>query len=142
MDISVNIRDIAGKAGRAALRAFLAAALTYSTGVLAAPNLNQAYALGVAALAASIAAGLAALQAFVPMLAFKGTYAELLNSFVRAALGAFLVSVIGILNAPELSVTSSLIVAAVVGAISAGLRALQGAATPGDANEKFGTVGA
>jgi hypothetical protein len=141
MDISVNVRDVLGKAGRAFLRAFLAAALTYSTGVLAAPNLNQAYALGVAALAASVAAGLAAVQAYVPALTFKGTYAELLNSFTRAALAAFLVSVIGILNAPDLSVGKSAIVGVVIGAISAGLRALQGAATPGDAAAKFGTTG-
>jgi len=136
-----NLRELGGKAGRAFLRAFGVGVLTYSTGVLAAPNLDQAFALGVAALASSLAAGFAALQVFVPMLAFQGKYAELANEFLRAGLGFFLVALVGMLNAPDQSFSKAAIVGLLTGALAAGLRAVQGVATPGDTQTKFGTTG-
>lgn len=126
------MRALLSKAGRAFLRAFVVGIVTYATGVLAAPNLDQAFALGVAAIAASISAGLSAVQLFVPQLEFPGQYGEYANEFVRAFLGAFLVSIIGILNAPVLSFDKSVAVAAVFGALAAGVRALQGLLTKGE----------
>lgn len=130
------MKNVLSAAGRAFIGAFAVSALALSTGVLAAPNLNQAFALGVAALFASVAAGVKALQVFVPQLSFgafvRQPIGAYLDAFLQAALGAFLVSLIGILNAPDLSTAKSLVTAAVVGALMAGFRALQGLFTPGE----------
>ena len=132
----MNFKELLSAAGRAFIGAFAVSVLTLSTGILAAPNLNQAYALGVAALFASVAAGVKVLQEFVPQLRF-GSYISqpfgaYLDAFVQAGLGAFLVSIVGVLNAPDLATAKSLITAAVVGALMAGFRALQGLVTPGE----------
>lgn len=133
----MNFKELLSSAGRAFIGAFSVAALTLSTGILAAPNLDQAFALGVAALIASVAAGVKVLQEFVPQLRFGSYIAQpfgaYLDAFLQAAVGAFLVLLVGVLNAPDLATAKSLIVAAIVGALMAGFRALQGLATPGEA---------
>jgi hypothetical protein len=132
----MNFKELLSAAGRAFIGAFAVSALTLSTGILAAPNLNQAYALGVAALFASVAAGVKVLQEFVPQLRFGNyisqPFGAYLDAFLQAGLGAFLVSIVGVLNAPDLATAKSLITAAVVGALMAGFRALQGLVTPGE----------
>jgi hypothetical protein len=132
----MNFKELLSAAGRAFIGAFAVSVVALSTGILAAPNLNEAYALGVAALFASLAAGVKVLQEFVPALRF-GTYipqpfGAYLDAFLQAALGAFLVLLIGVLNAPDLATAKSLATAAVVGALMAGFRALQGVLTPGE----------
>lgn len=128
--------SILGDAGRAALKAFLASLLVLAPGVSAAPNLNRAVAVGIAALMASLAAGFAAVQVFVPQLSFRAwipdPWGPMLDSFVHAFLGAFITGVIGILNMPDLTAWKSLVMAVVVGAINAGLRAVQGVFTAGE----------
>lgn len=135
-EVNMNFKSLLSSAGRAFIGAFAVSALALSTGVLAAPNLNQAFALGVAALFASIAAGVKALQELVPALQFgqyiKQPFGAYLDAFVQAGLGAFLVSLVGILNAPDLATAKSLAVAAVVGALMVGFRAVQGLVTPGE----------
>lgn len=125
-----------GEAGRAFLKAFLASLLVVAIGVSQQANLNDAIAIGIAGLMASFGAGLAAIQAFVPELTFRslipGLPGAMLDSFVHAALGSFIVAVIGIFQEPDYSTWHSLIIAAVVGAINAGLRAIQGSLTPGE----------
>lgn len=132
----MNFKELLSAAGRAFVGAFAVSVLTLSTGILAAPNLNEAYALGVAALFASLAAGIKVLQEFVPALRFGSYIAQpfgaYLDAFLQAALGAFLVLLIGVLNAPDLATAKSLAVAAIVGALMAGFRALQGVITPGE----------
>jgi len=132
----MNFKELLSAAGRAFIGAFAVSVVTLSTGVLSAPNLNEAYALGVAALFASIAAGVKVLQEFVPQLRF-GSYLPIpfgayLDAFVQAALGAFIVLFVGVLNAPDLATARSLFTAAIVGALMAGFRALQGLLTPGE----------
>lgn len=126
------MKGLLSAAGRSFLRAFVASAVLLFPGVLAAPDLNQSKALGVAAIIASIAAGIKALQTFVPQLQFPGTYGEVLSSFVRGFLGAFLTSVLGILDAPDLSTLKSAAFAALTGALAAGITAMQGYFTVGD----------
>lgn len=126
------------EAGRSFLRAFVGSVIILAPGVLAAPNFNGAMALGLAALMAAVVAGLKAIQVFVPQLSFKsipqlGLYYVYVDSFVRAFLGAFITAWIGILQMPDLSFTHSLIVGAIVAAVTAGVRALQGILTVGDA---------
>lgn len=123
-------------AGRAALKAFLASLLIIAPGIYQAPDLNSAVALGIAALMAAIAAALAAIQVFVPKLSFRayvpGLAGAALDSFAHAFLGAFLTSIVGWLQMPDLSTWRSVVVGAMVGALAAGLRAAQGLLTPGE----------
>lgn len=123
-------------AGRSFLRAFLAALLVLSVGVLAAPNLNQAYLLGVAALMGALAAGLRAIQAYAPKLSLAfylgHPYGDWADSFLHAFLAAILVTVPGVLGAPDLQTARAIAVASIIGAFNAGIRALQGLATTGE----------
>jgi hypothetical protein len=132
----MNFKELLSSAGRAFIGAFAVSVVTLSTGILAAPNLNEAYALGVAALFASLAAGIKVLQEFVPALRFGSYIAQpfgaYLDAFLQAALGTFLVLAVGVLSAPDLATAKSLATAAVVGALMAGFRALQGLFTPGE----------
>lgn len=131
------MKNVLAQAGREFLRALGASLIILAPGVLAAPNLNEMYLLGVAALAASVASGLKAIQAFVPALSFSGLVqqpiAAWLDAFTRAFLAALLVFAIGVLSAPELAVSKAAVVAALVAALSAGLRALEGLLTNGEA---------
>lgn len=124
------------KAGTSFLRAFGVSFLFFATGILSAPNGQAAWALSVAALAASLSAGLRAVQVFVPQLSFAGIFdqplAAWLDSFFRAAIAAFIVTVTGWLAAPDLSTWKSVVLAASIGAVTAGVRALQGLLTKGE----------
>ena len=130
------MKKLLALAGREFLKAFGASLVVLAPGVLAAPNLDAAFGLGVAALFASVAAGIRAVQVFVPQLSFAGLLpqpvAAWVDAFVRGGLGAFLISVIGVLNAPDLATGRSLLVAALVGALTAGFRALEGLLTPSE----------
>lgn len=127
------------EAGRSFLRAFGGSLLVLLPGVLAAPNLNGTIALGIAALVASLAAGLKTIQVFIPRLSFKSLlparlalWGNYVDSFARAFVAAFVVSVLGWLAMPDLSVSKSLVVALLVAAVTAGIRAVQGLLTKGD----------
>lgn len=127
------------EAGRSFLRAFGASLIVLIPGILAAPNLSVTLSLSVAALIASLVAGLKAIQVFVPALSFKSllpakwiAYGNYLDSFARAAIGAFVVGVLGWLAMPTLDFSKAVIVGVLTGALAAGFRALQGAFTTGD----------
>ena len=123
-------------AATAFLRAFAITFLMAATGIAAAPNVGAAQALSIAALIASIAAGLRAIQVFIPQLSFASfipqPVAAWVDSFVRAFLAALVVAVMGLLAMPELPHSSSVWFAAITAALTAGLRAIQGLATPGE----------
>lgn len=128
------------EAGRSFLRAFGGSLIILIPGLLAAPDLNGAVALGIAALIASVAAGIKAVQVFIPQLTFAKlfpakyvTYALWTDSFVRAFLAALTVSLTGWLAMPALAFDKSVIVGILVGAVTAGLRAVQSLFTPGEA---------
>jgi len=125
--------------GRSFLRAFIGALIVLLPSILAAPDLNGAVALGIAALIASLAAGLKAIQVFVPALSFKtimtgslAPYYTIVDSFVRAFIAALITAVVGLLAMPTESWNKALVIAAVTGAITAGIRAIQGMLTQGD----------
>lgn len=125
------------KAGASFLRAFVVTLLFLSTGILNAPDGQTAWALSVAALAAGIAAGLKAAQVVIPFLTWAGlisnkTAAALLDSFTRAFVGVFVTFWIGWLAAPDWSTWHSALLAAVIGAATAGARAVQGLFTGGE----------
>lgn len=130
------MKNLLEKAGLSFLRAFGASVLVLATGVLSAPNLNESYALGVAALIASVAAGIKAVQVLVPSFTFGSLisqpYGAWAHSFARAFLGALAVGVLAVLDAPDLDTAKALATAAIIGAVTAGLRALQGFVSAGE----------
>ena len=132
------MKQVLANAGRAFLSAFGAALIVFLPGIFAAPNLDQSYALGVSALLASFAAGLKVLQDFIPFLSWSSLvdqpYAAWLDSFTRGFLSYLIVTLPGILNAPNLSLdtAAALLGAVLVGALTAGIRAVEGLTTQGE----------
>ena len=133
------MRQLLSAAGRSFLRAFAGALIVLLPGISSAPDLKGAVALGIAALIASLAAGLKAIQIFVPQLSFASfmtgklaPYAEWVDSFVRAFIAALIVSLVGLLAMPTESWSKALVIAVFTGAITAGFRAIQGLLTPGE----------
>lgn len=127
-------------------RVFLVTFLLAATGILTAPDLVSASALALAALVASIVAGLRAIQVFVPALSFARLLpqpmAAWVDSFTRAFVGIFLTLSTGWLTAPDWSNWKAGLSGVVIGALTAGVRALQGLATPGESpspSTGFGT---
>jgi hypothetical protein len=127
------MKHVLSAAGRAFLRTFAAALIVYATGLSQAQNFNELLALGVAALLASGAAGLRAVQAYVPSISFAKWLpipaGAIADSFAHGFLAAFIVSLSGAMNTPDLSTWHSAIVGVVVGALNAGIRAIQGILT-------------
>jgi hypothetical protein len=121
--------EVFSGAGRAALKAFVSAIVVLAPGVWVATNLNEAFALGVSALFASLAAAVTALQAWVPLLSvatwIPGFWGEVCDAFIQAFVGAFLTSIIGILNTPMIGDWKSVLLGVLVGAVNAGIRAAQ-----------------
>lgn len=127
------------RAGASFLRAFGAGIITYGIGVWAAPNLNAGVALGAAAVASALAAGIRAFQVFVPQFSFKSVIpaqyvaaAAWVDSFARSFIGYGLTAATGWLLAPDLANWKAIAVGAVTGAFAAGFRALQGLLTGGE----------
>jgi hypothetical protein len=117
------------KAGASFLRAFIASAVLLIPGILNAPNKTEATALAIAASYACFAAGLRAIQVFVPALT---TGNKIVDSFLRAALGTLIASLTAALAAPDFGFTKALLLSLLIGAATAGVRALQAFFTSGD----------
>lgn len=117
-------------------RAFLVTFLFAVTGILSAPDQTTAVALSWAALVASIVAGLRAIQVFVPLISWKGILSQPLaawcDAFTLGFLGSLITLLTGWLAAPDFETWKAAITAILIGALTAGVRALQGLATPGD----------
>lgn len=115
-------------------RAFGITFLLAVTGILAAPNVDSAVALSIAALIASIVAGLRAIQVFIPQLSFaafiRQPIAAYVDSFVRAFLASLVTAVMGLLAMPELPTGRSIWLGVITGALTAAVRAIQGLLTP------------
>lgn len=117
-------------------RVFIVTFLLAVTGILNAPNQEAAIALSWAALVASVVAGLRAIQVFVPMFSFAGLFpqpvAAWCDAFVLAFLASFITLLSGWLAAPDWATWKSALMAVVIGAVTSGVRALQGVATLND----------
>ena len=123
-------------AGRAFIRAFFASLLVFGFGILTAPDLSHVYLAGVAALVGAFAGGLRAIQSYVPKLALAtylghpiGDWAE---AFIQAFIASLIVTLPGFAGAPNFATEKAFIVAAIVGAFNAAVRAVQGFATTGE----------
>lgn len=126
-------------------RAFGITFLSSAVGILGATNTSAAIALSIAALGASVAAGLRSIQVFIlliggPDISFSrifgkvwGAYAD---AFVRVFLATFTISVAGWLAAPNWGFWHSAFYGALQGAAVAAVRALQGAVNPDETPNK------
>jgi len=130
------MRHLLSEAGRSFLRAFAGSLLILLPGVLAAPDMNQVLGLATAAIISSVVAGLKAIQVFVPQLSFSaylpGLKGALLDSFARAFLGSFVVLLQGVLASPDFDTGKAALIAALIAAVTAGIRAVQGLFTSGE----------
>lgn len=133
-------------AGRRFLHATGAALIVFVLGLLSAPDLvlDNIYLYGVVFLVAIGAAALKFLAEVAPFLSLANhvpdkyrIYAAWADAFLQAAISAFVVTAPGIFDAPDLKTAGALAVAAVLGALTAGVRAIEGLLTPA---ERPGTV--
>lgn len=124
------------RAGTAFLRMFFVTFIVYVAGILQAPDKNAAISLSIAALAASLAAAFRAVQVFIPQLSFASILpqpvAAWVDSFARAFLAAFITGIAGWLAQPDFSTWKAAGLALVIGAATAGVRAIQGLLTSGE----------
>ena len=118
-------------AGRGFILVFGASLVTYASGIFEAPSPEAALALSIAALGASVAAGLTALKEFVPQFSWRTILPSVVPIAWVARLDIFTIAVVGILivsttdiltQAPDLSAWPALFTAALTGAIAAGFR--------------------
>jgi hypothetical protein len=99
------------------------------------PDYAAFYAAAIAAFAAALAAALKALQEFVPTLSvgrlvgLAQPFAAYVDAFVQGSVGAFIVLISGWLEQADFSTWHSALVAAIIGALTAGWRALEGLLT-------------
>lgn len=121
---------------RTFLRTFAGALIIFAPGVLAAPDVGAARGLGVAALLASIAAGIRSVQAYVPQLTLThyigASYGVYADSFLHGFLASLVATVPGVLTTPELNGWRSIAVSVLTGAATAGFRSVQGLLTKGE----------
>jgi hypothetical protein len=117
-------------------RVFIVTFLLAVTGILTAPNQEAAIALSTAALVGSIVAGLRSIQVFIPQLTFSGLFpqpvAAWVDAFTLAFLASFVTLLTGWLAAPDWSNWKAAVTAVFIGALTSGVRALQGFLTLGD----------
>jgi len=124
------------KAGRAALRAVLPALVVLGLGLLNAKDLQDLKLQATVGILALLTATIAAVQAFVPQLSFRGylddKYAKYLDAALQAGLGTLLALATGLFAAPETALDKAAWTAALVAAGTAAIRAVQALLTPGE----------
>lgn len=118
------------------LRSFGITFVGFAVGILGATNLSSARALSIAALAASVAAGLRTIQIFIPQLSFAAflpqPWAAYVDAFARQFLAVGTPTLAGWLAAPNWGAWHSALLGILTGAAVAGIRAIQGLLTPGN----------
>lgn len=131
-------------AGRRFFHAATAAFFVFLMGLLAAPNLvaDNVRIYGVVFLGAIGAAALRFVAEVFPYVSVAQyvperyrVYAAWIDAFLQAGVSFFVLNAEGIFNAPDLKAAGALAVAALIGAITAGVRALEGLLTPEERTE-------
>lgn len=126
-------------AGRRFLHTAAAAFVVFILGIVAAPDLilDNLRVYGVVFLIAIGAAALKFIVEIVPYISVANyapdqyrVYAAWVDAFLQAAVASFAVTGPGIFNAPDLKTAGAIAVAALIGALTAGARAIEGLLTP------------
>lgn len=142
------MKEILAGAGRRFLHAVAAALIVFVLGLLAAPDLiaDNVRLYGVAFLVAIGAAFLKFVSDVFPFFRVSNyvsdkykVYAAWMDAFLQAAVAAFVVAAPGVFDAPDLKTAGAIAVAALIGALTAGVRAIEGLLTP---EERPATVAA
>jgi hypothetical protein len=128
-------------AGRGAVLAFGAMYVTYLAGILEAPTQRDALGLALAALGASVVAGLSVVKQALPAFSWGSVLGRWLSPawvgrvdiFTMTAVGTLIASTTDIIQqSPDLSTWPALFTAALTGALAAGFRTVVGAGTKGE----------
>lgn len=132
-----NFKTVFGATMRRFGHVFIVSLIVYLPGVLAAQNTKAAVALSISALLASLAAVLKLVQELAPKLSWASLgvgqpLAAWLDAFTQAAVPAFIVAITGWLAQPDFSTWRSVGLAALIGALTAGARAVEGLLTKGE----------
>ena len=134
------MRVILSAMGRAFLRDGLVALLIYGAGIWSAPNLDQRYAIAVAASYAALAAGFRGVRVFVPQLS-EGlakllnvplAYAEVVITALTTVLSGFIAGAVGFFEAPNYDAGKAAFIAAMIGVGTGLSRLIQAWLTPGE----------
>jgi hypothetical protein len=129
------LKEVLAAAGRRFLQTAAAAFLVFLLGLLSAPNLvlDNLKVYGVAFLVAIGAAFLKFVAEVIPFVSVANyvpdkyrVYAAWADAFIQAAVAAFVVAAPGVFDAPDLKTAGAIAVAALIGALTAGIRALEG----------------
>lgn len=136
------MKDVLTPAARRLLQVALTAGFVFTTGFIALLNtpdfsLDNVKDLGVVFLVAVAAAVINFVAQVFPFFSFATLgipqpYAAWLDAFAQAFVGSLVVTLPGALDAPDLSTGLALAVSALIGALTAGVRALEGVLTPGE----------
>lgn len=130
-----TFRQSLGGAGRALLRSLIPALLVLGYGLLNAKDLASVKLQATVAVIAVSAAVFRLIQGFVPQLSVShyvaDAYAKYIDAGLQAFVGTFVSLAIGILAAPEVSISSALVTGLLIAAGNAALRAVQSALTGG-----------
>lgn len=125
-------------AGRRYLHTAAAAFIVFVLGLLAAPDLisDNLRIYGLVFLVALGAGALKFIADVLPFFSFQRyvpekyrVYAAWADAFLQAAVSTFVVEAPGFLNAPDLNAARAALTAAIVGAVTAGVRAIEGLLT-------------
>jgi hypothetical protein len=129
------MRAILEQAGRAALRVIAAGLLAIAIQVTGTHSLHDAAVLAIPALIALIASVLTVFGKYVPEITFDHyipkPFGAMLDAFFHAGVGTLIVGLSGWLQKGSLSGWHAILLAIIIGALNAGLRAVEGAFTKG-----------
>lgn len=126
-------------AGRRYLHTAAAAFIVFVLGLLAAPDLiaDNLRIYGLVFLIALAAGALKFIADVIPFFSFQNyvsdryrVYAAWADAFLQATVGSFVVNAPGIFNAPDFEAGKALLVGVLIGALTAGVRAIEGLLTP------------
>ena len=121
---------------RAQLRTLLAGLIVLALGILSAPHVSGREAVAVSFLIGAIALVVRMVQAWKSGFSFVTVlghpFGDWADSFLQGFLGTLLVTLTGTFYAPDLHTARAFLTSAIVGAVNAGIRAVQGALTTGE----------
>lgn len=122
------------EAGRELLKVLAVGLLALGVSMTAQPSFHGAVLIGLAGVLGIGASLLKVIAAYIPLLSWKtylrDPWGAMADAFTHAGLSTLVASLIGILALHDLSTWKSLLAGAIIGALNAGLTAIEHAFTP------------